>query len=100
MTDPAKEPAPAKAPAPVDAPEPAEAPDPVKAPAPTEAPEPAEATLTSEERLRLLTNDRKRKTRPGSSSGKHVHVPATKPGDLVDAVRERSNLDLGRDTPL
>jgi len=63
-------------------------------------PAPVEASLSSEERLRLLTNDRKRKTRPGSSSGKHVHVPTTTPGDLVDAVRERSKLDLGRDTPL
>ena len=52
---------------------------------------------TSEERLRALTNDRKRKAK-----GKTKPVPgdaAHRPGDIVDAVRERSK-DAGRDTPL
>jgi hypothetical protein len=55
------------------------------------------ASLTSEERLRALTNDRKRK-----SQGKAKPVAgdaAHRPGDIVDAVRERSK-DSGRDTPL
>ena len=54
------------------------------------------APLTSEERLRALTSDRKRKTK-----GKAKPVPgdaAHRPGDLVDPVRERSK-DSGRDTP-
>jgi hypothetical protein len=52
---------------------------------------------TSEERLRALTSDRKRKSRgkgkPGSVDPQHH------PGDVVDAVRERSR-DTGRDRPL
>jgi hypothetical protein len=58
-----------------------------------EAPNP----LTSEERLRALTSDHHRKSR-----GKSAPVPADaqrRPGDTVDAVRERSNMDPGRDTP-
>ena len=56
-----------------------------------------EAPLTNEERLRALTSDRKPKTR-----GKGAPVPGDaqhRPGDVVDAVRERSNMDSGRDTP-
>ncbi len=56
-----------------------------------------EAPLTSEERLRALTSDRKRKSR-----GKGAPAPVDaqhRPGDVVDAVRERSNMDPGRDTP-
>jgi hypothetical protein len=55
------------------------------------------APLTTEERLRALTSDRKRKVRgTGTTAG---NPPATRPGDLVDAVRERSR-DTGRDRPL
>jgi len=52
---------------------------------------------TNEERLRALTSDHHRKTR-----GKAAPVPGgaqRRPGDTVDAVRERSNMDPGRDTP-
>ena len=55
------------------------------------------APLTNEERLRALTSDRKPKSR-----GKGLPVPGDaqhRPGDVVDAVRERSNMDSGRDTP-
>jgi len=52
--------------------------------------------LTQEERLRALTSDRKRKVRGKTGTG-----PATtRPGDLVDAVRERSGMDRGKDQPL
>lgn len=57
----------------------------------------AEAPLTNEQRLRALTSDRKPKSR-----GKSAPVPVDaqrRPGDVVDAVRERSNMDPGRDTP-
>ncbi len=66
----------------------------------TDAPTGDEATptpLTNEERLRALTSDHNRKAR-----GKTAPVPADalrRPGDTVDAVRERSNMDPGRDTP-
>jgi hypothetical protein len=53
--------------------------------------------LTSEQRLRALTNDRKRKVR---GKAKPAPGPATThPGDLVDAVRERGR-DTGRDQPI
>ncbi len=53
--------------------------------------------LTNEERLRALTSDHHRKTRGKTASGP---VDAQRrPGDTVDAVRERSNMDPGRDTP-
>ena len=55
------------------------------------------APLTNEERLRALTSDRKPKSR-----GKGAPVPGDaqhRPSDVVDAVRERSNMDSGRDTP-
>jgi hypothetical protein len=52
------------------------------------------AKLTSQERLRALTSDRKPKRRAGGSSD-----PARRPGDLVDAVRERTIGDPGRITP-
>ena len=57
----------------------------------------AKPPATTEERLRALTSDRKRKVR-----GSVASVPGDaqrRPGDIVDAVRERSNRDLGRDTP-
>ena len=53
--------------------------------------------LTNEERLRALTSDHNRKAR-----GKVAPAPGDaqrRPGDVVDAVRERSNMDAGRDTP-
>jgi hypothetical protein len=55
------------------------------------------APPTSEERLRALTSDRKRKAKGKAKpvSGDAAH----RPGDIVDAVRERSR-DSGRDTPL
>jgi len=56
-----------------------------------------QAPQTSEERLRALTSDRKPKTK-----GKAQPAPVDaqhRPGDIVDAVRERSK-DSGRDTPL
>jgi hypothetical protein len=59
--------------------------------------EPTPAPLSSEERLRALTSDHHRKAR-----GKTAPVPGDaqrRPGDVVDAVRERSNMDPGRDTP-
>jgi len=56
----------------------------------------AETPLTSEERLRALTNDRKRKTK---GTAKLAPVDAQHhPGDVVDAVRERSK-DAGKDSP-
>ena len=61
----------------------------------------ATAPLTSEERLRALTSDRKPKTK-GKGKAKAGSVPVDaqhRPGDIVDAVRERSK-DAGRDTPL
>jgi hypothetical protein len=64
--------------------------------APTDA-NAGEAPLTNEERLRALTSDRKPKSR-----GKGTPAPGDAqhhPGDVVDAVRERSNMDSGRDTP-
>jgi hypothetical protein len=56
-----------------------------------------EVPLTSEQRLRALTGDRKRKAKgkPKPAAGDAQHHP----GDIVDAVRERSK-DQGRDTPL
>lgn len=63
---------------------------------PTE-PAAAKAPATNEERLRALTSDRKRKVR-----GRVAPVPGDaqrRPGDIVDAVRERTNRDLGRDVP-
>jgi uncharacterized protein YjbJ (UPF0337 family) len=51
----------------------------------------------NEERLRALTSDRKAKARgkapPNAGDAQH------RPGDIVDAVRERTKRDLGRDTP-
>lgn len=52
---------------------------------------------TNEERLRALTNDRKPKAR--RKAGTVPVDTARNPGDRVDAVRERSNRDMGRDTP-
>lgn len=63
---------------------------------PTERNE-AKTPATNEERLRALTGDRKRKAR-----GKVAPAPGDaqrRPGDIVDAVRERTNRDLGRDVP-
>jgi hypothetical protein len=53
---------------------------------------------TQEERLRALTGDRKRKSRGEAKSS--AGPATTRPGDLVDAVRERSSMDRGKDQPL
>lgn len=57
---------------------------------------PDEPRLTSEERLRALTSDRRRKVRKGTPLPVD---PQRHPGDTVDAVRERSK-DTGKDRPL
>ena len=59
----------------------------------------ATAPLTSEERLRALTSDRKPKTKGKAKAGSGPVDAQHRPGDIVDAVRERSK-DAGRDTPL
>jgi len=56
------------------------------------------AQPTSEERLRALTSDRKRKTKGKATPA--AGPTTTRPGDLVDAVRERSSMDRGKDQPL
>ena len=53
---------------------------------------------TQEERLRALTSDRKRKARGASAPA--TGPVTTRPGDLVDAVRERSGMDRGKDQPV
>jgi hypothetical protein len=58
---------------------------------------PVAAPLTSEERLRALTSDRKRKSKGKAKSA--AGDTQLRPGDIVDAVRERTNMDPGRDTP-
>ena len=56
------------------------------------------AQPTQEERLRALTSDRKRKTK--GKAKPEAGPTTTRPGDLVDAVRERSSMDRGKDQPL
>jgi hypothetical protein len=56
------------------------------------------APLTSEERLRALAGDRKRKTK--RTAGPATGDPRHRPGDVVDAVRERTHRDSGKDQPL
>ena len=53
---------------------------------------------TSEERLRALTSDRKPKSQGKSKA--NAGGAQTRSGDTVDAVRERSNRDAGKDQPL
>ncbi len=57
-----------------------------------------EPEVTNEARLRALTSDHQRKSggksRPAPGEAQH------RPGDLVDAVRERTTRDTGRDQPL
>ena len=60
---------------------------------------PASTPLTSEERLRALAGDRKRKAKPGTRPAATVDG-SRQPGDLVDVVRERSGRDWGRDQPI
>jgi hypothetical protein len=60
---------------------------------------PTAAPLTSEQRLRALAGDRKRKARKGSRPAAGTDT-ALRPGDIVDAVRERNDRDRGRDQPL
>ena len=45
-----------------------------------------------------LTSDRKRKTKGKATPA--AGPTTTRPGDLVDAVRERSSMDRGKDQPL
>ena len=54
------------------------------------------ARPTSEERLRAIASDRRRKARKGDLAA--PVDPTRRPGDTVDAVRERSR-DTGRDQP-
>ena len=54
-----------------------------------------EAHPTNEERLRALTSDRKRKVR--GTVGPGPGDPQRRPGDVVDAVRERTTKDPGKD---
>ena len=60
---------------------------------------PASTPLTSEERLRALAGDRKRKAKPGTRPAATVDG-SRQPGDLVDVVRERSGRDWGCDQPI
>ena len=65
----------------------------------TQAPAPAQPALTSEERLRAIAGDHKRKAKRGTSPTPVVDGSRT-PGDLVDPVHNRAGRDLGRDQPL
>jgi hypothetical protein len=65
----------------------------------TQAPAPAESALTSEERLRAIAGDHKRKAKPGTKPAAVVDG-SRQPGDLVDPVHNRSGGDQGRDQPL
>jgi hypothetical protein len=65
----------------------------------TQTPAPAQPALTSEERLRAIAGDHKRKARRGTSPAKVVDG-SREPGDLVDPVHNRAGRDLGRDQPL
>jgi hypothetical protein len=60
---------------------------------------PAKPALTSEERLRAIAGDHKRKAKGGSRPAPVVDG-SRQAGDLVDPVRDRSGRDLGRDQPL
>ena len=62
---------------------------------PTEEPAPEPATLTSEQRLRALVGDHQPKRRGGTRASADAGDPARRPGDVVDAVRERTHKDLG-----
>jgi hypothetical protein len=62
-------------------------------------PAPAQPALTSEERLRAIAGDHKRKARRGKTTAPVVDG-SRQPGDLVDPVHDRSGRDLGRDQPL
>ncbi len=65
----------------------------------TQAPAPAQPALTSEERLRAIAGDHKRKAKRAPSPAPVVDG-SRQPGDLIDPVRDRSGRDLGRDQPL
>ena len=66
---------------------------------PTHAPAPAPPALTSEERLRAIASDHKRKAKRGTPPAAVVDG-TREPGDLVDPVHNRAGRDLGRDQPL
>lgn len=65
----------------------------------TTAPAPAQPALSSEERLRAIAGDHKRKAKPGSKPAAVVDG-SREAGDLVDPVRDGSGRDRGRDKPL
>jgi hypothetical protein len=65
----------------------------------THAPAPADAALSSEERLRAIAGDHKRKAKRGTSAAPVVDG-SRQPGDLVDPVHNRAGRDRGRDQPL
>jgi hypothetical protein len=60
---------------------------------------PTQPALTSEERLRAIAGDRKRKAKPGQQAPATVDG-SRQQGDLVDPVRDGSGRDRGRDKPL
>ena len=62
-------------------------------------PAPATPALTSEERLRAIAGDHKRKAKRGTPPATVVDG-SREPGDLVDPVHNRAGRDLGRDQPL
>jgi hypothetical protein len=65
----------------------------------TQDPAQTERALTSEERLRAIAGDHKRKTGHGKAPAPVVDG-SRQPGDLVDPVRDGSGRDRGRDQPL
>ncbi len=65
----------------------------------TKAPAPARPALTSEDRLRAIAGDHKRKAKRSTSAAPVVDG-SRQPGDLVDPVHDRAGRDLGRDQPL
>jgi hypothetical protein len=66
---------------------------------PERDPASAPPALTSEERLRAIAGDHKRKAKPGTSPAPVIDG-SRQPGDLVDPVHHRSGPDRGRDQPL
>jgi hypothetical protein len=66
---------------------------------PTQAPAEGQRALTSEERLRAIAGDHKRKAKRGTAPAPVVDG-SRQPGDLVDPVRDGSGRDRGRDQPL
>jgi hypothetical protein len=65
----------------------------------TSAPAPVQPALSSEERLRAIAGDHKRKAKPGAKPTAVVDG-SRQVGDLVDPVHDGSGRDRGRDKPL